>query len=428
MKRRLSCALLILGLFLAAPLLPRPCAAFPQDARRLADEAYRALRHGERESAATLLQQALDRVHEPDLEARLARDLGYLLDALGRHREAADAFARAAGIAPDAPTFRALGYAALAAGDTARAIEAFDAARGLDPDDPATLRQLGYLYQRIGARRRAAAAFRAAMRAADAAGEANPERRLLLRREVRALENRIDGGLSLLWRRDGPSDAPLTVGDRVLSQSQGLAEFDGRLPWPALDSGRWLAGFARLIWALDGDRPTPRDESLQAGIGLKLKPFARETLILGVERLIAVGAFARNDWLLRASWSRGTGFEAPPDHRAWLFWSLYGDLALIDPAHPDLQLSGEGRLGWGRQFGPLILTPQVQLSTLIVDDAAGTTSLLEGGPALEIAVPFGGDRFRADPHALSLILAYRARIAGTSRNRGGLTLSLAFRF
>ncbi len=423
MRWRLSCIPLVLGL-----LLPRPGAAFPQTARQLADDAYGALRHGQRARAAALLEQALDRVRRPDLEARLARDLGYLLEALGRHRDAAGAFARAARIAPDAPTFRALGYAALAAGDTGRAIDAFEAARVCDPDDPTTLRQLGYLYQRIGARRRAAAAFRAAMRTADAAGEANPERRLLLRREVRALGKRIDGGLALLWRRDGPSNAPLTVGGRVLSQSQGLAGIDGRLPWPRLGAGRWLAGSGRLLWALDGDRPTPRAESLQAGIGLKFKPFAHETLILGVERLIAVGALARDDWLLRASWSRGAGLEAPPGHRSWLFWSLYGDVALIDPGDPDLQLSGAGRLGWGRQFGPFVLLPHLQLSTLIVDDSGGTTSLVEGGPALEVVLPFGGDRFRAAPHALALVLAYRARIAGTSRNRSGATLSLALRF
>ena len=423
MTWRLHAVLLALGLFFCA------ATAFSQSARQIADEAYGVLRKGERERAAALLEQALARIMEqPDLEARLARDLGYLLDGLGRHREAADAFARAAGIAPDAATFRALGYAALAAGDPVRAIAAFEAAQRRDPDDAATARQLGYLYKKAGDERRAVIAFRQAMRRADAAGEIAPARRLLLRREVRALEKRFDGAFSLLWRRDGPSDAPLTVGDRVLSQSQGLVEIDTRLPWPARGGGRRLAGFGRLLWALDGDRPTPRDESLQAGIGLKLRPFARETLVLGVERLIAIGAFARNDWLLRASWSRGDGFEAPPGRESWLFWSLYGDVALIDPAAPDLQLNGEGRLGWGRRLGPLMLLPHLQLSTLIVDDAAGTTSLLEGGPALEIDLPFGGDRYRADPHALRLTLAYRARLAGNSRNRNGITLVLGLRF
>ncbi|MFQ5346922.1 MAG: tetratricopeptide repeat protein [Rhodothalassiaceae bacterium] len=397
-------------------------------ARRLADAAYAAQAAAQFEEAAALLSRAVDCARNEDLRARLARDLGYSLVRLGRQGAAVDAFAIAVQLQPDAQTWRALGYAARADGNLARSVEAFEAAHALDPDDPATLRELGYLYKRLGQRHRAARAFRAAIRAADTAGEVAPERRPLLRREVRALENRIDGGIAILWRRDGPPDAPLSVGDRVLSQSQGLADIEGRMPWPRSGAGRGLAVFGRFIWALDGDRPTPRDESLQAGIGLKLKPLAGETFVLGVERLIAVGAFARNDWLLRASWSRGDGFEAPVGRRRWLFWSLYGDLALIDPADPDLQVNAEARLGGGMMLGPVHLRPHLQLSTLLVDDAGGTTSLLEGGPALAIRLAFGGDRYRADPRALGLTLAYRARLAGNARNRNGFLLSLGIRF
>ncbi|RMD87218.1 MAG: hypothetical protein D6807_08280, partial [Alphaproteobacteria bacterium] len=154
-------------------------------ARRLADAAY-AAQIGERfEEAAGLLSRAVDCANGEDLRARLARDLGYSLVRLGREGAAVEAFAIAVQLRPDAQTWRALGYAAQRDGKLPRSVEAFEAAHALDPDDAATLRELGYLYKRLGQRQRAARAFRAAIRAADAVGEAEPERRLLLRREVR---------------------------------------------------------------------------------------------------------------------------------------------------------------------------------------------------------------------------------------------------
>lgn len=390
-----------------------------------ANAAYRALREGRNEDARMAFEAAIAGEDNPERRRRMLLDLGYLLKAGERHDEAAGAFADAMAITADHRGLMALGYARLAAGDAARALDAFEQARRLAPEDALLLRQLGYLYKSAGRRREASEAFRAAILAELAGGEADVQRLDLLRRERRDLARQDSGAsLTMLWRRDRRNDSPLVLGNPVLSRSQGLLEAHRRLP---VSSGAPEA-FARLIWQIDGADPTPAEDSLQAGIGLAARPFEGINLVLAAERLIAIGDAARDDWLARLSWSQGSGVGLSPGQSSRLFWSLYGDAALIDPARPDLQFGAEGRLGWQGNLGGATLAPHLMVFALFQDDASGTPGIVEAGPSLLLRLPFGGSLTRAPGHAISLRLSYRKKLAGDAAAANGATLTLAFEF
>lgn len=405
------CFLLVCGI--AAPAkaqLPDP-----------ANAAYRALGEGRNEDARMAFEAAIAGEDNPERRRRLLLDLGYLLEAGEQHDEAAGAFADAMAIMADHRGLMALGYARLAAGDAARALDAFEQARRLAPGDALLLRQLGYLYKSAGRQREASEAFRASILAELAGGDVDPQRLDLLRRERRDIARRDSGAsLTMLWRRDRRNDSPLVLGNPVLSRSQGLLEAHRRLP---VRSGAPEA-FARLIWQVDGADPTPAEDSLQAGIGLSARPFEGINLVLAAERLIAIGDAARDDWLARLSWSQGSGVGLS----SRLFWSLYGDAALIDPGRPDLQLGAEGRLGWQGNLGGATLAPHLMVFALFQDDASGTPGIVEAGPSLLLRLPFGGSLTRAPGHAISLRLSYRKKLAGDAAAANGATLTLAFEF
>lgn len=412
----------------AASTADAQIASGARDAVHLATAAYQARTDGKPERAASLLITALGRARDPERRRQWALDLAYLRLSLDCPATAADAFETALAIVEDARTLSALGYARLAAGDEAGAIAAFERALTHSPDDGAALSQLGYLHQARGDNEEAARYFRRALARPSVANTLSPKMRERLRREVRNLETRVWGGVTVFWRDDHPDSQRAAVTERALSQSQGLAEANLRLS--SLGQGRasWIAAFSRLIWPLDGSSPLPSDESLQAGLGLKVKPFASESLVVAAERLVAIGAFARDDWLLRLSYSAGTGLEAAPAGRHWPVAHVYADFAAIDPADPDLQFNAETRLGWGFAAGPVMVTPHLLAASFLQDDALGADSLLEAGPAMTLRLPIGATPQRAANLALELQLAYRVKLAGSANNPDGPTLALTLRF
>ena len=391
---------------------------------------YHALARGRREQAVAAFHAAL--AARPPLPAdrrrQVAADLGLTLVGLGRPAEAIPPLREAARLDPDnAVIWKTIGYATLSAGDRTAAIGAFRTALPLT-DDADTAAQLGYVLKDAGRRREAAQAFRTAIDRLDDARQA-PDKGVLLRREVRDGEDRVDLSAYAFYRQDGLPDGALVGPTRALGQSQGSVAGAVRIPGPRLGAGRWIKAFGRTFWAFEQDRLAPQDDSVQAGVGLSAKPFGAANLVLAAERLIAVGRNARDDWLLRASWSAGRGYEGRPGQTRWPFWSVYLDGAIIDPADPDLFGAAETRAGWTFAVaGPLEVTPHGLISGLIQEDPFDTVSLLEAGPGATVTWRLGGDRYRAPGAALTLSAHYRFRIAGNADGGGGPTVTLAVGF
>lgn len=376
--------LLLLCCWVAFPI----CAQ--EAARSAAANGYDALNNGARSDAVAAFRRALQSM--PPLTDRerfqVAADLGFLLDSLGQRAEAADAYAQALAIRFDPLIQRALAYALLAAGKRAQAEVAFN--RALMEDH--------------------------LMAEAD---------RLMIRRELRALQDIV--ALEAYGQiRAEPGQRLDILSSPAIIGSQGGVQ-------GALLLKRWLPldvrPTARLLWAFDGASLNIVRGSVQGGLGIAVKPLQNFNLIFTAERLLAVGTFALNEWLFRASWSTGQGYEAPPQRRIWPFWSVYLDGAWIGIPRRAWIVAANLRGGGGfRMTRRFALRPFLALDRLQQGDGVLALGLWEGGPGLSLLFTPIGPARKASSLQLELELRWRQRLAGTAGNRSALTMTLALRY
>ncbi len=421
----------LLGLLL---LFPAPLAA--QSAARvtdaqafaLASKAYTLAAAGRMAEAVTCMRTALGFAGKPHRRAQWARDLGQWLERLNRSEEAAGAYRLAGELDKDAWSFKAAGYAFRRAGRPADALAAFRRAAMVAPDDPILWQEIGYLEKRLGHRRRAERAFARAMAVLDRLpADASARRdRPLLARERMFLADRWQGAVEVVWRANSPETAPVILSERSLTQSQ----ISARISYPlGLRLGGPIRIFARLLAGTEGRGLLPKGRTVQAGVGLRWQPLPEENLVLAVERLVAIGRFARNDFLLRAAWSRGSDWLPSLDGRhPHRYWSVYLDAALIDPGDPDLL--GNAQLRFGRQWfwGDRILRATIAVTAFGQRDDFGTVTLLQGEPQIELLWPLTA---LAGPRPLTMLaftISFQKKLSGSSRNNRGLSLQLGLRF
>ncbi len=311
-------------------------------------------------------------------------------------------------------------YQALAAGDLAKAAALFETSLAQQPGQAMIQQQLGYLYRAQRRPTAAADAFKQAL----LLGGLEPGAQAALRRELASLSSdRL--ALSGYWVHRGQalSSPQLNVLGASLAQSQGGIAAAWRLNRD--DHGATV--FGRLLWASDPGGLDIDDDTAQAGIGLRLRPLPQLNLVASIERLVALGDQARNDWMLRLSYSDGQGYAPALAAPSWWHWHVFGDLALVDPARPDLLAAFEGRLGRGFQasgLDGLMLTPFIGANASLVE-GFGVTSLVEAGPGLWLRHWFNEGRFAAARSALDLKLEYRFQLAGDSSAGSGLMVTLS---
>ena len=378
------------------------------------DELSRHARHrGDRPAAARALGRALA------LEETAARQfrLGLIL---GDGKDALAALRRAHALSPGTARYTAaLGYSEYRAGALAAAARHLEEAANHEAS-PALFEDLGYLHRKLFHNRRAAYWFG---RALDAEPASRPKTRARLHREIAQLKRRLEASLYSLIRSSAPRAGALTPAGRSIIQSQGGLEAAYSPPGIGFRDGRRLQIFSRLLWAYDGAGLSVNSRSLQAGAGLRYKPLRRQNLVLAAERLVAIGAFARNDWMLRASYS----WDHTGDQAGRLAARFYIDGALVNPANPDLFLAGEGALGAVRRLAPgLTLIPHVLIAAAYSDDRAGTVSVIEGGAGLTLRRSFHSHKNRIS--AIDITLQGRGKLAGNSPDRPGLAVLVQARF
>ena len=321
-----------------------------------------------------------------------------------------------------------LGFAAYEQGDYATASTEFEAALRLKPDLPIVWAQLGYTYRKLHRNDDAARAFRAALQHGV---EGN---RFAYRREVETLENRFDATAYVIYRESALSNAFLSITGPSINQSQAGAELAWTPPAIGYRDGRLLQVYGRAAWAHDGDGFAFLEDTMQGGIGLRYRPLKSHNLVLAVERLMAIGDDARNDWMLRASFSWDKGFDLKPQASSWTFATLYLDAALIDPGSPDILLTAEGRFGhsWimgGNGHGSTwTITPHAVTAAFWQDDDFHTTMLVEAGPGLSVKLYFADAPEAAHAGALELLLQYRIKLAGDSLGGSSAVATLVFRY
>jgi tetratricopeptide (TPR) repeat protein len=312
------------------------------------------------------------------------------------------------------------GYRLLAAGDHAGAIKAFEQALQLNPDRTELKLQLAYITLRLHRNKQAVRWFSAVVR------DREPVPSFPLRRQIEELENRWSADGYLIYRDQQDDFGPLTGPNLV--QSQAGLELSWQPPGIGYNNGRKLALYGRLLWALEEESLSFSDRSYQGGIGLRYKPLSRHNLVLSAERLLEVGSFARNDWMLRAGYSLDHGTDWQPAHR-WWSWSLYIDAAMIRPRDPDIYLTFQA------QGGPAFrLTEQMTIQPgglFLVNwqqDQYRTAHLVEGGPGVKFRFYFNESRYEAWRSHIELAVSYRFRVAGNSLGGSGPVAILLFHF
>lgn len=208
-----------------------------------------------------------------------------------------------------------MGFRALNEGREDIALAAFQESLSHNPKQSLILRQLAYMQLKQGDERGALNSFDAALQL----GGIDPATQYYLEREATALDRRFTATAYSVWRSKALDRFQLAATGPSLGQSQSALETAFRPQLGANIDPHKLTGFARILWGYVGDSLHIKEESLQGGLGIRARPILNENIVLSAERLIALGAASRNDWLLRASWSTGSGFSPPFGDTNWPF-------------------------------------------------------------------------------------------------------------
>jgi len=308
------------------------------------------------------------------------------------------------------------GYRAYDKGDYPAAIRYLKRAVKSAPDRRALYEQLAYAYKETGQTSRAVDSFKQAIDSYH--DNAVP---LRLRREVAQLERRFQADGYAIYRAESSTTRQLGAD---LTRSQTGLEVSYRLENPAKIQiyGRLLAGTGQGNIRLDRN-------SYQAGIGLRLKPLADHNLLLSVERLVRVGRFARNDWMIRAGYSLDfrTGYQQ--DKAGWWSYNLYLDAALINPADPDIFLTAQTIGGYSMTLSPgLVIGPRLTALATWQQDRFRKASLIEAGPGLNLRYYFNDSKYHAYRSYIELAAEYRLKLSGNSIGGSGPVVSLITHF
>lgn len=310
-----------------------------------------------------------------------------------------------------------LGYEAYGKGDYRAAIRYFEQALKSAPDKRPLYEQLAYAHKKTGQTSRAVEAFKGAIDAYD-------DVPLRLKREVEQLEHSFEVNGYAIYRDESSTTRQLGAD---LTQSQTGVEISYRPETAAFDQkiqvyGRFLTGMKQGRLRLDPD-------SYQAGIGLRLKPLARHNLILSAERLIKIGPFARNDWMIRAGYSRDYGSDYRQDKTGWWSHNLYLDAALINHARPDFFLTGQLTTGYNMTIlKGLVLQPRLTALATWQLDRFRQASLIEAGPGVNLRYYFNDSTYEAYRSYVDLTIEYRVKISGNSIGGSGPVIGVIAHF
>ncbi|MBU6188745.1 MAG: hypothetical protein KGR68_05460 [Betaproteobacteria bacterium] len=372
--------------------------------------------------------------------ATLHESNGYRLRREDAPAAAARAFERSLELDPSRVRLLAeAGYARLAAGDRAGAAARFRQAIDQLPEssqDDERITASGAMPETASGSAPGGAATnpsgREAGDASSGTASASPERALRerLRREVREAERTWTLSAFQAWRprgssgNSGTSSAAAGSGGGAaglqrdgLIAAQGGAELAWRLPeMRSAAGGHETDFFVRALWSQQGESLAINDRSVQGGVGLRWQPLVGSAWRLTAERLIAVGADARDDWLLRLAWGAMLGHERVPGRTVWPAGQLYLEAGRFFRDGGSTAFYGEGRLGFTMPLDAgWTVTPHGVVAAREVRPDPTAESWAEAGLGLALRRAFGGTTHSADRGRIEWLMQYRVRVSGVGR-------------
>lgn len=314
-----------------------------------------------------------------------------------------------------------LGYTAYNEADYKTAISQFERALKTAPNNRNIRLQLAYAYKVTGQNSPAKEQFKALIDTYN--DDTIP---FALRREVEQLENRFNVNGYVIYRDKFTGARQLGTD---LTQSQAGMEISYHADNIGFNNGRRFQVYGRLLAGMKQDRLAFNPDSYQAGMGLRLKPLSNHNLVLSAERLVKLGDFARNDWMIRAGYSRDHGTDYRQDKAEWWHYSLYFDAALIDPASPDIFLTSQATGGYSMTVAEgLVLQPRLVGLISCQKDSFRQASLFEAGPGVNVRYHFNETKYAAYRSYIDLTVEYRIKLSGNSIGGSGPALSLLVHF
>jgi tetratricopeptide (TPR) repeat protein len=173
------------------------------------------------------------------------------------------------------------------------------------------------------------------------------------------------------------------------------------------------------VWASE-DQVVTGSEARVAGVGARYKPFERVNLVLALERRFAVGDLAgQDDWLLRAGYSAGSGFDWDPARRGWPTWSVYTESVYFTKEKRLIQ-PFDARVGTSFKLSgspATVVTPFIGIAGEY-DEAQQERTAAGIGPGIVVRHWFRDSRYRAFGSYVDISLQLRKRITDARRGQG----------
>jgi adsorption protein A len=359
-------------------------------------------------------------------------ELGFALERMGRDADARLAFERAAALDPGNLIVQGeLGFLYWRTGNVLLAERAFERVWQADRGNVAAAEQLVYIEQRLThnaqARRYAEHVLDTYQNDGD---EAQAQKQFGLQRLHEDLGRRVtitaDG-----WSgtRVGTGTSASRAGDGFRSYSQIEGEI--RLGGESIYNGKTVAAYARLIGDSGVERRAVPAQNRTAGVGLRWKPFRQQIFYVAVEQQTRLDGPARPDGLARVSASLFNGGRYSDDWhamgRGWFAQNLYLDLAQYvkakyGAATADYRVSYHRKLAGGHSVEPYAHLQVTGVRT------TGTDRDVRGGVGARWNVWYGGTRYNADPHKLSIGIEYQDTLETYLPDRNGIFVSVGTRW
>jgi bacteriophage N4 adsorption protein A len=363
--------------------------------------------------------------------AERAYRLGTLAQGIHRNDEAVREFELAQQRDPDNALYtRTLAYAYQRNGQILRAEATFRAAVAQTPDRVALYHDLAYVQSNLGKQTEAVESLREAidLRRAEAptpAEQGRPDFDLpQMREEYATLARQFGATLYESYRPNGGSFVPQSSGGSIPSQGGVEGSYYPSGLFERSDDP--LQFTSRLLWTNKPHSLAIDQSSLQAGVGVRYKPFQAATFFVGAERLLKIGADSQNDWLLRASFGLGRQVAPQYGYWHWNYSQLYVDAGFFTRSSTTA-VYAELRQGITlRATTNFLITPHVVLVDRRQTPDPERSSVFEGGPGISFKYFFNSDGYKPQWSTVDFVVQYRERIA--SDGRSGWVLATVFQF
>ena len=370
---------------------------------------------------------------DPGIQAQL----GYAYSQRGSIQAAVSAFERAATLAPsDSDVQRALGFAYLRAGLTTDAQRALESAWRADPTNQEVAQQLVYVHQRLKNNREARTYAEHVLDAYDASEAATGDGRAFADQQFGFQRTHEDLGRRLTVNVDGWSGTSVgtgTSGSQAGSRyrSYAQAEADVRLGNPPIRDGSTVSAYMRVF--ADGGElfsALPSQNSV-LGVGLRWKPWSNQVVFFAAENQNGLADRNRRDVLLRASGSFFNAGRAGDDWHAsgsgWFARNLYVDFAQYVRTSRSA-VTADYRTSYHRKLSTSqTVEPYAHLQINGARDVAFERDL-RVGLGMRWNLWYGGTRYDAVPHKVSLGIEFQQALQTYLPDRNGLFLALGTRW